>query len=119
MKKLSEENFVPGSLIQVKGGFHRPPLVQLPKASLLIDSVASAAQEIGISIGFGGSGAASDGNNLTALGIATIDGMGPIGGREHSSDEYLELGSLFERTLLLAVSILNIKKNYFGATSTE
>ena len=34
--------------------------------------------------------------------VATIDGLGPIGGFSHSEDEYLEIPSLVERTLLLA-----------------
>ena len=35
-------------------------------------------------------GGASDGNYIAALGVPTLDGMGPVGGYDHSPDEYLE-----------------------------
>ena len=105
---LPEKNYVPGTKINVSGGFHRPPLLRLPGAEMLIKSVKSAAKDLGMSVQFGGSGAASDGNNITGFGVPTIDGMGPVGGREHSHDEYLELDSLYERTGLLACSILHL-----------
>jgi len=112
MKALEDTHFVKGTKIKVHGNFHRQPLIQLPQAGLLIESVSLAAAAIGVDINFAGSGAASDGNNLTGLGIPTIDGMGPVGGREHSPDEYLELETLFERTLLLAVTMLFIEQKF-------
>ena len=108
MKSLPNNHYVRGTKIQVSGGFHRPPLIKLPGSKILIDAVKSAAKDTGIDIQFRGSGAASDGNNITSFGIPTIDGMGPVGGREHSHDEYLELDSFYERTGLLACSILHL-----------
>jgi glutamate carboxypeptidase len=39
-------------------------------------------------------GGGSDGNFTSALGIPTIDGMGPRGGRAHSEDEFLDIESI-------------------------
>ena len=108
MKFLPNKNYVCGTKIRVSGGFHRPPLIELPGTKMLIHAVESAAKDLGMDVRFGGSGAASDGNNITSFGIPTIDGMGPVGGREHSHDEYLELNSFYERTELLACSILHL-----------
>jgi len=99
---LKGSNRVAGTSIDVSGSFHRPPMVPLPKTEDLTGALQTAAALCGQSIQFGGGGAASDGNNLVAAGIPTIDGMGPIGGRAHSRDEYLEIESFFDRTLLLA-----------------
>jgi len=44
----------------------------------------------------------SDANEIAQVGIPVIDGMGPIGGRDHSPDEYMLKSSLPQRTLLLA-----------------
>jgi hypothetical protein len=39
------------------------------------------------------------------MGVPTIDGLGPIGGYDHSPDEYLEVSSIVPRTALLAALI--------------
>ncbi len=44
----------------------------------------------------------SDANFFGAAGIPTIDGFGPKGDREHTAEEHIEIGSLKERTALLA-----------------
>ena len=46
-------------------------------------------------------GSGSDGNLTAALGIATIDSLGPRGGKAHSAEEYLIIDSLIPRTKLL------------------
>jgi glutamate carboxypeptidase len=47
-------------------------------------------------------GGASDANYIAALGVPTLDGMGPVGGYDHSPDEYVDLESIVPRTALLA-----------------
>ncbi len=47
-------------------------------------------------------GGASDANTTAALGLPTLDGLGPIGGDDHSDDEWLDLSSVVPRTTLLA-----------------
>ena len=49
-----------------------------------------------------GTGGASDANTTAALGLPTLDGLGPIGGDDHSADEWLDLSSVVPRTTLLA-----------------
>ena len=46
------------------------------------------------------------GNNISAPGVPTIDGMGPSGGGAHGFGEYMDIPSLYEKTALLA-SVLN------------
>jgi glutamate carboxypeptidase len=108
MQALPSRVHVQGTRTAVSGGFHRPPLLELPGAALLICAAKAAAHDLGIKLNFGGSGAASDGNNITSFGIPVLDGMGPVGGREHSHDEYIELPSLFERSELLACTALHL-----------
>jgi glutamate carboxypeptidase len=47
----------------------------------------------------------SDANFIAQCGIPVIDGMGPIGGRDHSPDEYMLKSSLPQRSLLLACTL--------------
>ena len=53
-------------------------------------------------------GGASDGSFVTDYGIPTLDGLGPIGGRDHSPYEYLLLDSIAPRAALLAGLIAHV-----------
>ena len=39
-------------------------------------------------------GGCTDGNWTAAMGIPTVDGVGPVGGNSHRPDEYLDLTSV-------------------------
>ena len=47
-------------------------------------------------------GGASDANTTAAAGVPTLDGLGPVGGDDHSPAEWLDLTSVVPRTALLA-----------------
>jgi glutamate carboxypeptidase len=38
--------------------------------------------------------------------VPTLDGLGGVGGRAHSPEEYLELPSLYDRAVLLATTLV-------------
>jgi glutamate carboxypeptidase len=42
----------------------------------------------------------SDANIIALTGIPVIDGLGPIGAKDHSEDEYIQKSSLAERAIL-------------------
>lgn len=56
----------------------------------------------------------SDANIIAAAGIPVVDGMGPIGGCDHSDEEYMIKGSLSARTKLAALSILSCWEHFSG-----
>ena len=66
-------------------------------------------------LGFGlrdaATGGASDANTIAGLGVPAIDGLGPIGGSDHSPAEYLEVDSIVPRTVLLAGLILALGRD--------
>jgi glutamate carboxypeptidase len=64
--------------------------------------------ELGLNLQEGSTGGASDGNFTSALGIPTLDGLGPIGDNAHSPDEFIDTGSLPGRAALLAGLILRL-----------
>ena len=63
------------------------------------------AGELGFALRDAATGGASDANTTAALGVPTLDGLGPIGGDDHSVDEWLDLTSVVPRTTLLAALI--------------
>lgn len=80
----------------------KDPMVCTP-ASL---KLATKAQEISDMLGFHVNhvltGGASDGSFTSGFGVPTLDGLGPIGGNDHSPYEYLLADSVAPRSALLA-----------------
>lgn len=101
---------VHGTSITIEGGITRPPMVNNEQTIKLLEIVKAVGRELGISITDVATGGGSDASFTSALGIPTLDGFGPIGGFPHSVDEYLEIASLGERSLLLAKVIDQLGK---------
>ncbi len=102
---LACEPAVRGTKISIEGGFHRPAMEPVAGTEDVKRVVRKAAKGLGYEIRFSRSprGGASDGNLITHLGVPCIDGMGPLGSGTHSSREYIEVSSLFNKAKLLAL----------------
>lgn len=96
---------VEGTSIEVSGEFERFPMVKNEQTTVLLDVIREAGKEIGLNVRDVATGGGSDASFTASKGIPTIDGLGPVGGNAHSEDEYLEIDSLVERSLLLAKTI--------------
>jgi glutamate carboxypeptidase len=103
---IAEEAVVPGTKSKILGGLSRPPMIKDDKAASLVRMVQEAAALVGFDLTDTATGGGSDGNFVSALGTPVVDGMGPVGGRVHSDDEYLELETLPERCKMLAMTLL-------------
>jgi glutamate carboxypeptidase len=71
-----------------------PPM---PHAGALVDDALKLADEAGLAIGEQQSGGVSDGCWTGALGIPTLDGLGPVGGDDHTAQEWIEIETLDRR----------------------
>lgn len=104
MRELEQCTFDKRVKAKVEGGLNRPPLNPSPKSLELCALVSKKAQELNMTPKWVATGGGSDGNFTGALGIPTIDGMGPVGGGGHSDREYGLISSIEPRfKLLLAV----------------
>ncbi len=83
----------------------RPPLVSVKGSEALAAIVKEVSRELEIPYQAVETGGLSDGNLVCGFGVPTIDGMGPVGGRMCSPEEYLILDSLPRRAARLAVTI--------------
>jgi len=92
---------LPGSKLEVRGGFNRPPMEQKMSAALCAKARALS-EEIGIPLGEATVGGGSDGNFTSALGVPTLDGLGAVGEGAHSPTENVLICALPERAALLA-----------------
>lgn len=103
---------VEGTTIELRGGIERPPMVKNENTIELLEVIKSVGKELGIEIKDMATGGGSDASFTSAKGVATIDGLGPVGGNAHTEEEYLEVGSLVERAELLArvIERLSVEK---------
>jgi glutamate carboxypeptidase len=102
---------VPGVTIETsENGRHRP-MEKLARSGRLVEHAVALAAELGFPLQDAATGGASDANTTAGMGVPTIDGLGPIGGLDHSPGEYLEVASIVPRTTLLAGLIAAIGRD--------
>lgn len=84
------------------------PMMRTPASMQLAGQAQAIAQMLGFTVNHVLTGGASDASFTSTYGIPTLDGLGPIGGRDHSPDEYLMLSSVAPRAALLAGLIATV-----------
>jgi glutamate carboxypeptidase len=97
---------VPGVRAELSGGWGAPPMARTPQIDALARQADSCAQELGFSVHAAATGGVSYANYLASMGLPVLDGLGPIGGLDHSPDEYILHSSIVPRTALLALLML-------------
>ena len=87
------------------------PMEKLERSGRLVDYAKAIAGRLGFPLEDAATGGASDANTTAGMGIPTLDGLGPIGGLDHSPEEYLEVDSIVPRTTLLAGLLLAVARD--------
>jgi glutamate carboxypeptidase len=85
-----------------------PPMERTEASARLVATATTIAAELGFELRDAATGGASDANTTAALGVPTLDGLGPVGGDDHSVDEWLDVSSIVPRTTLLAALIARV-----------
>ena len=106
VRALAEATEVPDTTIEVERRARHRPMEKLERSGRLVDHVVAIASRLGFEVRDTATGGASDANTTSGLGVPTIDGLGPIGGNDHSPAEYLDVASIVPRTALLAGLLL-------------
>ena len=89
--------------LEIKGEFL--PLVQDPASRELFEEYQAAASEFGLQVEGEFAGGCADSGFTSAVGCPTLCSVGPVGGRAHSPEEYLEVESIVPRAQGLALAI--------------
>ena len=87
------------------------PMEKLERSGRLVEHAQAIARRLRFEVHDAATGGASDANTTSGMGVPSIDGLGPIGGNDHSPAEYLEVASIVPRTTLLAGLILAIGRD--------
>jgi glutamate carboxypeptidase len=94
---------VPGTRVELHGGVARLPLERTEESARLCAEYAACAKAHGLGGDEAGLiGGGSDASTSSALGIPSIDGMGPRGTGFHTKDELIEVASLVPKAQALA-----------------
>jgi glutamate carboxypeptidase len=117
--KVEKRNRVAG----VQSSFHtvggRPMMPATAGNLALWERLQRQAGSLGLSIASEQRGGVSDANTIAAQGTPVLDGMGPVGGGDHSQDEYILHHSLAQRTALAALLIADLACNPPGIETAD
>src|SRR5262249_42806325 len=88
----------PGSRLSIEGGPNRLPMERTEASGALYEEYAACARAAGLGVSeMGMVGGGSDANTLSALGVPSIDALGPRGAGFHTTKEYVELSSFLPK----------------------
>ena len=87
------------------------PMEKLARSGRLVEHAQDVARRLGFEVRDAATGGASDANTTSGMGVPSLDGLGPIGGNDHSPAEYLEVDSVVPRTALVAGLLLAIARD--------
>lgn len=104
IEEIAGREMIPGVVARVTRLGGRPAMCAGAEADRLFDCVMQAGRELRLPMGEEFRGGVSDGNFISESGVPVVDGMGPSGELDHSSDEYMIMESFLQRTLLAGVA---------------
>jgi glutamate carboxypeptidase len=102
IERLASAPTMPDVSVTLERTAGHPPMEKTAASARLVSLAVGIAGELGFELRDAATGGASDANTTAALGVPTLDGLGPVGGDDHSVDEWLDLDSVVPRTSLLA-----------------
>ncbi len=111
VRAVATTTAVPETDVTVDETARHWPMERLERSGRLVLHAQALAGRLGFELADAATGGASDANTTAGLGVPTLDGLGPIGGNDHSPAEYLEVDSIVPRTTLLAGLLLAVGRD--------
>lgn len=108
IERICASSTVPDVSCSIELGDRFAPMPRTEAIGQLAERAITLAARLGFELRDVATGGGSDANGIAGLGVPVLDGLGPIGGGDHSADEYLELDSIVPRTTLLAALLLDV-----------
>jgi glutamate carboxypeptidase len=106
---LAERVAVPDVTMTVELIPEHGPMERTDSTVVLYERARRFAAALGVTLEEAATGGASDANITSALGVPTLDGLGPVGGDDHSPAEWIQRSSLVPRTAILAAMIASVE----------
>jgi glutamate carboxypeptidase len=102
IERIADTHTVPDVAVGVTGGKWHRPMEKKEGGARLAALAIEVAGELGFELADAATGGASDANTTSSAGVPTLDGLGPIGGDDHGTREWIDLRSVVPRVALLA-----------------
>jgi glutamate carboxypeptidase len=105
LQSIAQRVEVPGAYSEMRIHAHRPGVPWTTGTDRLIAVARRAGNAAGVSFEVVQSAAAGSSSFAGSGGLPTLDGMGPVGGSLMTYQEYVEIDTLPQRALLLALTL--------------
>lgn len=109
LRSFADRSFVEGVTTTIELTREHGPMERSEASAQLFARARSYAARMGFTLDEAATGGASDANLTAAMGVPTLDGLGPIGGDDHSPAEWIDRASLVPRTAMLAALIGSVQ----------
>ncbi|MEV5971490.1 M20/M25/M40 family metallo-hydrolase [Streptomyces sp. NPDC051921] len=93
---------VPGTTATVEQLDLCPPMEDTPPSRRMLERARKIAEDLGVPLGGAATGGVGDANFIAGIGVPTLDGLGPVGGADHTPEEWLDTSTVPVRVALLA-----------------
>jgi glutamate carboxypeptidase len=100
--RVAARTAVPDVTVEFTGSAGFPPMEKTPGTAVLAERAIAIAAELGFELHDASTGGASDANPVAGMGVPVLDGLGPVGGDDHSPTEWLDVSSVVPRIAMLA-----------------
>jgi glutamate carboxypeptidase len=108
IKGIVDTSFVPGTSAQLEIAGEFLPLVQSTQSKALFEHYAACSGALQSAVQAQFTGGCADSGFAAATGAATICAVGPVGGKAHSPEEYLEVDTVVPRAQALALAVMRL-----------
>ncbi|MBL28416.1 MAG: peptidase M20 [Rhodospirillaceae bacterium] len=108
MERIAERTTVPGTSarLSIRGEFL--PFVPTPESGQVFDCYRQTAGDLGFAVDGEATGGCADSGVTAAVGAPTLCATGPVGGKVHTPDEYLEVETIVPRAQAAALTALRL-----------
>jgi glutamate carboxypeptidase len=102
LQAVANESVLEGTTLTIEGGVARFPMEATDASRALLAAYGECARGVGLGAGEAALiGGGSDASTSSAMGIASIDGLGPRGKGFHTHDEQVEVATILPKTKAL------------------
>ena len=108
IQEMVENPTLEGITVELDREAYKPAFTPNEDSKKLMALIEETGKAMDLPVTWQAVGGGSDANLTGALGIPTVDGLGPIGGGMHSRNEFMVLDSIAPRLKLLRNVIINI-----------
>jgi glutamate carboxypeptidase len=111
IRRIAEATELPDVSVDYEPMARWWPMEKLARSGRLVEHAQGVARALGFEVADASTGGASDANTTSGMGVASLDGLGPIGGNDHAPGEFLEVASIVPRTTLAAGLLLSVARD--------